>query len=187
MKKTVMIIISLMCIHFAFAAGGGIALAFTPSTGDKVLDSRLDAINSYAAKDQNAFVAKLSATYHVSQTEIEGMLQQGMTPADVYMSLRVAKITNKTPDQVEKGFLHNPGKGWGVIAKSLGIKPGSKDFKSLKDGASTFSGDDNAGEKAKNKEKGMTGKGSDKSGNAGHGNGHGGGDGNGGHGGGKGK
>ena len=152
-------------------------LAFTPSTGDKVLDTRLDAINTYAAKDQEAFVSGLSSTYHVDRTTLEGMLNQGMSPADVYMTLRLGNVPGQTPEQVEKAYLNNPGKGWGVIAKSLGIKPGSPEFRSLKSEASAFTGkavkDKNtaaAGEKAQGKEKGTTGQGSDKSGDSGKGN-----------------
>jgi hypothetical protein len=49
-------------------------------------------------------------------------------------------LTGTPPADLEKSYLSNPGKGWGVIAKSLGIKPGSKEFKSLKSGAEAAAG-----------------------------------------------
>ena len=59
-----------------------------------------------------------------------------MTPADVYMTVGIAKITNKSIDEVVGEYKANKGKGWGVIAKRLGIKPGSKEFHALKEGGS---------------------------------------------------
>jgi hypothetical protein len=59
-----------------------------------------------------------------------------MVTADVYMAPEVAKISGKPIVEVVQSYKSNKGKGWGVIAKNLGIKPGSKEFKVLKNGAS---------------------------------------------------
>ncbi len=174
MKSMKWTVVSLICLLAAFAAVSGTALALTPSTGDKVLDARLDAINDYAANDREAFVAGVCKTYNMDQTKVEGMLDQGMTPADVYMALRIAVVTGQSPEAVEKAYLSNPGKGWGVIAKSLGIKPGSKEFKSLKDGTESITGKEkNAAEgKTSGKQSGKNkDKGSDNSGGSDHGGG----------------
>jgi hypothetical protein len=48
---------------------------------------------------------------------------------------------------VLKEYKTSKGKGWGVIAKSLGIKPGSAEFQALKNGQDLFNGN-------KGKEKG---------------------------------
>jgi hypothetical protein len=172
MQKSGVIIVSLICL-LAVLVAGGTALALTPSTGDKVLDSRLDAINTYAEENHEAFVSGISETYNVDRMQVEGMLEGGMTPADVYMMLRSAEVTGQSTEMVEKAYLSNPGKGWGVISKSLGIKPGSEEFKSLKSGTDVFTGKDMtaAGGKAKSKDTGKTGKGSDKSGGSNKGGG----------------
>jgi len=176
-KKT-LIILSLILIQVTCA------FALTPSTGDKVLDSRLDAVNAYAEKNLDSFITNLSMTYHVDNDTIQGMLNKGIKPSDVYMTLRVAQVTGQPTQQVEKGYLSNKAKGWGVIAKSMGIKPGSEDFQSLKSGASDITGKGKA-QAHESKDKGMSGKGSDKSSDGGHGKGgSGGGHGNGGSGGG---
>jgi hypothetical protein len=52
-----------------------------------------------------------------------------MAPADVYMAPAVAKISGKPVVEVVQNYKSNNGKGWGVIAKNLGIKPGLKEFK----------------------------------------------------------
>lgn len=43
-------------------------------------------------------------------------------------------------EQVVKVYKANQGKGWVVIAKSMGIKPGSAEFYSLKNGDLTLGG-----------------------------------------------
>jgi hypothetical protein len=55
----------------------------------------------------------------------------------------------------------NKGKGWGVIAKNLGIKPGSAEFHALKRGDLSFTGEPGAGEGQKGQGKGK-GKGRGK-------------------------
>lgn len=173
--------ISLICLMAVLCLAGGAAYAYSPSTGDKVLDSRLDAIDTYAAAHPDAFVTNLSVTYKVDEQTIRDSLAQGMKPADVYMSLRLGSITGTPPAELQKGFLSNPGKGWGVIAKSLGVKPGSAGFKSLKSGAVKA-----AGKEGKSSESGKDKSGKGNAGGNGKGGGNGGGNGGGG-GGGKGK
>jgi hypothetical protein len=56
------------------------------------------------------------------------------------MCLQLGQWTQKPAEQVVRVYKANRGKGWGVIAKSLGIKPGSAEFHALKRGDLTFSG-----------------------------------------------
>lgn len=86
------------------------------------------------------------------------MLAMQLSPADVYMSLQVADLVKKYPEVVVESYKVNKTKGWGAIAKDMGIKPGFAEFHALKG-------------KAKNK-KDKSGKGKEKGGN-GKGNGKG--------------
>ena len=65
------------------------------------------------------------------------------------MSLRVGQISGLHIDLVVREYKKNKGKGWGVIAKNLGIKPGSQEFHELKKGYSSP-----GSEKSKSKGKG---------------------------------
>jgi hypothetical protein len=58
-----------------------------------------------------------------------------MEPADIYMTVELAMISGTPVDRVVEIYRVNQGKGWGVIAKQLGIKPGSAAFKALKNKA----------------------------------------------------
>jgi hypothetical protein len=48
--------------------------------------------------------------------------------------LRLGEISERPIDLVIEKYRRNNGKGWGEVAKSLGIKPGSRQFHALKQG-----------------------------------------------------
>ena len=45
-----------------------------------------------------------------------------------------AQVASRPVEVVTKEYQAHKGLGWGVIAKNLGIKPGSKEFQALKKG-----------------------------------------------------
>ena len=55
-------------------------------------------------------------------------LQEG----DLYVALELSRISGKPLDAVSTAYKSNKSKGWGFIAQSMGIKPGSQEFKLLK-------------------------------------------------------
>ena len=70
------------------------------------------------------------------------------------MVLRLGEMSKQPTENVIKKYKSGKGKGWGALAKSLGIKPGSKEFHALKRGHDIYD------EKPKMKSKGKgTGKG----------------------------
>jgi hypothetical protein len=50
------------------------------------------------------------------------------------MVFRLGEMSRQPAERVMDEYKSGKGKGWGVIAKSLGIKPGSKEFHALKRG-----------------------------------------------------
>jgi hypothetical protein len=70
-------------------------------------------------------------------------------------------MAGKPPEYVAERYKSGKGKGWGALAKSLGIKPGSKEFHALKNGNDFYDDNDNNKGKAKDKGKGK-GKGKGK-------------------------
>lgn len=118
------------------------------------LDSFISSINVQAKADLPGFKAKLSAQFGVPAPEIDVLLKSVPTPGDVYMTLRVGQVAGVSSDAVLKEYKAHKGKGWGVIAKNLGIKPGSKEFHDLKKGdLGPGSGDSKVKGKGKGKDK----------------------------------
>lgn len=124
--------------------------AYLPQSGDKELDKELTTINTKATADIETFKSELETNLGLPKEKAEVLLTT-MKPADVYMVAQTSQTTGKSVDEVATVYEKNKGKGWGVTAKELGIKPGSKEFKDLKG-------------KAKNQGKGKSkGKGKEKS------------------------
>jgi hypothetical protein len=61
-------------------------------------------------------------------------------PADAFMVFQLGQMTGRPAETVVQVYKTNRGKGWGVIAKELGIKPGSREFHALKRGDFVLSG-----------------------------------------------
>jgi hypothetical protein len=102
-------------------------------TGDAQLDSDLREINETAKTNIKNFADKLGRHYGVPKETADWLMKKvGMPPGDAYMAAKVSKISGKPIEDVAKEYEDNKEKGWGVIAKNLGIKPGSKEFHELK-------------------------------------------------------
>jgi hypothetical protein len=123
------------------------------ASGD--LDSFIKSLNVQAQADLGAFKVKLSTQFGVPVPKVEAMMATVRTPGDAYMCLRVGQVASQPVEVVMKEYQAHKGKGWGVIAKNLGIKPGSKEFDTLKKGdLNGYDSDSGRGKgKGKGKEK----------------------------------
>jgi hypothetical protein len=72
-------------------------------------------------------------------------------PADAYIVLRLGEMSKQPTEYVIEQYKVGKGKGWGALAKSLGIKPGSQEFHALKRGHDLY--DDPGKSKGKSKAK----------------------------------
>jgi hypothetical protein len=127
MKKIVFTALALILFGSFALAGGG-------------LDGFLQNLNIQARADMNGFSAKVSAQFGVPEVQVRAVIGSVKEPADAFMCLQLGQWTQKPAEQVVKVYKANQGKGWGVIAKSMGIKPGSAEFHALKSGNLTFGG-----------------------------------------------
>ncbi len=91
-------------------------------------------LNVRAEADPSGFRAQLETRFKIANTQVQAVLGAVDHPADAYMVFRLADMSNKAPDYVLSRYRANKGRGWGVLAKSLGIKPGSREFHALKRG-----------------------------------------------------
>ena len=101
-----------------------------------------------AEADPSGFKAKLCTRFKIGDAEFNAVISNVDTSADAYMVLRLGEMAEKPTDEVIKKYKSGKGQGWGSLAKSLGIKPGSQEFHDLKQG------DDLYGPKGEDKKKG---------------------------------
>jgi hypothetical protein len=109
--------------------------------------------NTRAQADPTGFRERIAARFQIGDAQIAALLGGVPTPADAYIVLRLGEISRQPADRVLREYNTSKGRGWGVIAKSLGIKPGSEEFHALKRGQDLYNGDDG---KAKGKKKHST-------------------------------
>ncbi len=118
------------------------------------LESFLGEIEIRASKDMGSFRADLKLTFDVSDGTLDGLFEVMSNPSDVYMCLRIGEVAEQPIDRVVEEHQRLKGQGWGVIAKNLGIKPGSEEFHALKAGRlSSSSSGGSSGKKNKGKNK----------------------------------
>lgn len=121
MKKLLLAVSVLLLMCGSVFAGGG-------------LDVFLDNLNVQARADLPGFSARVSAQFGVPLPRVQAVLGSVAVPADAFMVFELGRMTNRPPDSVLQVYQANRGRGWGVIAKNLGIKPGSAQFHALKSG-----------------------------------------------------
>jgi hypothetical protein len=108
--------------------------------------------NIRAEADASGFRARLATRFQIGDAQIHAVLSNVDRPADAYMVLRLGEMSKRPPEYVMREYKAGKGKGWGALAKSLGIKPGSKEFHALKRGQDLY-GDGSKKGKGKGKGK----------------------------------
>ncbi len=109
--------------------------------------------NITAEADTSGFRARLATRFKIGDTEIGIVLNNVEEPADAYVILRLGEMSNQPTEYVIEKYKSGKGKGWGALAKSLGIKPGSREFHALKRGQDFYNDNDRSKGKAKRKGK----------------------------------
>jgi hypothetical protein len=115
-------------------------MAISVGSAHADLDGFLSGLNHQANADRNDYGLRLSAQFGVPLPQVHSILRSVQSPADAFMCLQLGRMTNRHPESVLQTYNFNRGKGWGVIAKDLGIKPGSPEFHALKRGDFSFTG-----------------------------------------------
>lgn len=130
MKSRKFLILSLMTL---------LALSITANAAD--FDWTGD-FNTQAQADPVDFRARLADRFGLDDFQVITLLTIFDSPADAYIMLRFGemqgilkkKISREQGIAVIRKYRRNKGRGWGVMAESLGVKPGSKEFSELKEG-----------------------------------------------------
>ena len=127
MKRILLTVLAVLALAGTAVAGGG-------------LDSFLSNLNVQASADLTGFSGRLSAQFGIPGVQVSAVIGSVKEPADAFMIYQLSQMTSVPPDRVMKVYQSKKGKGWGVIAQSLGIKPGSPEFHALKRGDFSLTG-----------------------------------------------
>lgn len=110
-------------------------------------------MNLKAEANPDGFRARLGVRFKIDDIEVKAVIKSVDKPADAYMVLRMGEMSGHPTDHVLKQYQANRGKGWGTVAKSLGIKPGSSEFHALKQGHDLYDEGQNSKKQKKQKNK----------------------------------
>lgn len=149
MKKFLFLFFGLTVVLFTTTDG------FAAPKGGAALEVHISSVNNNALRDMDNFMIRMNQAYGVTRSVVEAMMNSHkFNPGEVYMTFWLSQTTKKQPSYVADTYKANRGKGWGVIAKQLGIKPGSAEFHALKRGDGPFKHLDGPGQgKGKGKDK----------------------------------
>lgn len=127
MKKLALLVICLLSIQIATAQ----IKVYVPGTGDKELDKILSDVNENAKDNLEFFAKDVGQKFNIAKSLVDKVIKT-MHPGDIFMAAQLSSILNKPFEDILGSYDKNKGKGWGVIAKELGIKPGSPEFHKMK-------------------------------------------------------
>jgi hypothetical protein len=119
---------------FAAAAGAQV-ISYSPRTGDVWIDTELGYTNDYGRRDRDYFVDDVVNNFGAPRYLINDLLTtRHWSPGDVYYACALAYQAKRPCGDVARAYEDNDGKGkgWGVVAMRMGIKPGSPEFHALK-------------------------------------------------------
>lgn len=125
----------------AALAGAGTATAqdftfgWNPRSGDVWVDTWLGDMNRYGSRYRDPFIDEM-VRYHGAPRDLvtDLLIERHWAPGDVYFACTLASIIGRPCRYVVDIWERDHGQGWGRVAQSLGIKPGSPEFHRLKKG-----------------------------------------------------
>lgn len=101
--------------------------------GDELSDLAVR-INTRFGVDVGPFRAKVNAEFGSGEPKVDAVIRAAGSAGDAYIAFQIGKACNRDPEEVARIYSRDKGRGWGVVAKELGIKPGSPEFHALKKG-----------------------------------------------------
>jgi hypothetical protein len=127
---------NILAIVLGFALAGAAnaqVISYHPRTGDITIDNELGYMNGYGRQNQGYFVDDVVNSYGAPRYLVNDLLNtRRWEPGDVYYACALAYQVRRPCGDVVNMYEQDRGQGWGVIAKRLGIKPGSPQFHALK-------------------------------------------------------
>jgi len=98
------------------------------------LDVYLNSLTARAEADIGEFRTGLGVHFGASGPEIDLVMSNVRRFGDAALCLWLSNHSKQPLERVMHEYQATRKQGWGVLAKRLGIKPGSEAFKTLKDG-----------------------------------------------------
>ena len=130
--KTKTLLLAVLLATGSMAASAQV-ISYSPRTGDISIDTQLGYFNDYGRRDRSYFVDDLVNNFGAPRYLVNELLDnRRWNPGDVYYACALAYQAGRPCSDAVRTYDENRGKGWGVVAMQMGIKPGSAEFHALK-------------------------------------------------------
>lgn len=100
----------------------------------------INSLNDRAYASPLEYNNQLSSQFGMPQPQVASLLRSVAVPGDAFMVLQLSRMLGLPYERVLQTYNADRGRGWGNIAKDLGIKPGSAEFHALKNGNYSLTG-----------------------------------------------
>jgi len=107
---------------------------FTAGLAHADISAYISNLNVYAEGDIGGFRTRLGVHFGASGTALDLVMGTAASPGEAAVLLWLGQRSGMPMETVLQTYQAQKGRGWGAIAQSLGIKPGSADFHALKEG-----------------------------------------------------
>lgn len=135
LKSKLFALAAMMAAFTGTVAAQDFSINWNPRSGDVWVDSQLNDVNRYGSRYREPFVDEMVRYYGAPRDLVtELLVTRRWAPGDVYYACAIAQALGRPCRYVVDEWDRNHGKGWGAVAKELGIKPGSAEFHRLKRG-----------------------------------------------------
>lgn len=98
------------------------------------INAYISSLNISATADIGDFRTRLAVHYGTPGPTLDLVFAAVASPGEAAVILWLGQRSNMPVTSVLQTYERQKGQGWGAIARSLGIKPGSADFHALKEG-----------------------------------------------------
>ena len=130
MRKNKKIIALLAILAFSFIAAVGLSAQTTGEDDD--LDEELTLVNDAGEQDLEGLLLKLSVEFNVDILVLQDFSAQGYAPGEIWLALEISLATEKPLAETILLADGVEGHGWGILAQTIGVAPGSNEFHALK-------------------------------------------------------
>lgn len=114
-------------------AGQAWAGDYSPRTGDSWVDGQLGELNSLAGAAREQFIDEMVDAFGAPRYLVNELLDtRHWVAGDVYYACALAYQLRRPCTDVARAHEQDRTRGWGELARELGIRPGSKQFQALK-------------------------------------------------------
>lgn len=130
-----LVLAAVLAASIGVSQAQALRLNWDPRSGDVWVDSQLADMNRYGNQYRDPFIDEM-VRYHGAPRDLvtDLLVNRRWAPGDVYYACTIAQVIGRPCSYVANEWERNHGQGWGVVAKRLGIKPGSAEFHRLKNG-----------------------------------------------------